>query len=1564
MMFTSIRYFLAFAIFWALPALAANTISATGGNNQTQVVTTSMNLQATVVDDSLNPVSGITVNWAVTGVATLSALSSVTNGSGVATITLTLGIAPGPISVKATIAATTVFTTFTEKAIPGITAIHDGNFQNAPANTVAAAPLRVKVKDGFGNAVAGAKVSWAVTAGGGMVSAAMSVTDGSGIAQVNHTVGKLVGVNQVKAWVFGPATAPALATVFTTNTLPSTSALVTLVSGSLQAGVVGTTLALPLKVTVRDAHNNLVPNAQVDWTTTVNASCPGAGFVGAASSVTGNSGPNLGVATMTYRLGTGAGANCINATANGTAATVQFKATGTADIAKKLELVAGSTVGTVGLPLPAPLKVKAVDQYGNPVAAKTILWTGTCTDTTTTPSLSCGSYTPISSVTGLDGTTTTALKLGSIGQNITARATVSATAIFLDMLISAVPAAPTKITITSGNNQTKTVNLPLDNPLVVTVADALNNPSPNVVVAWTVTKGNGTVTNAFSNTNASGIAQMTFTSGKLAGTGANNISAKIQGLATSVLFVSNGTPDVPAFLAKLSTGSGDLQKGGVGTKLLLPLKAIVLDQFANPITGATVDWTTSAGDGSFFDAVTPTTPATSSLSAATGVAAIVYGLGTTLGLNTVTGTVNGTAVTTTFAETGTPGAPDAITVVSGNTQTNDAGLVLALPTKVLVVDANANPIPDVQINWTATNATVSALSTKTDALGTTQINVMLGSNSGAATVVATVNGLPAKTVTFTQTARPAIDQITPTSGAIGDKVNILGAGFMPGTTVAFDASGTPVAATCSIVSAKQLSCVVPPHANGIVDVTVTSNTVTSLPEAFTYTSPGAALTIAVGSGNGQTGVIGSTTGSPLVANVKDAGNNNIPGLQVSWLATVGGGTLNGDTTGFANTTSTTNGSGNAQVTLTYGTKAGPNSVLAYLAGTLVAPAMFSATATANIPGGIATLSGDLQIGVVHSLLAFPLTVRVSDASGNPVGAGVNIDWTVLTGAGTLDDGLGNTSATTLQTATNASGIATMQLQLGDIVGANFVSATVNATAFSTTFGAVAIAGPPASITVTGGNHQAGAPLSPLPVALSVTVKDQYSNVVPGVPIAWTLAMTPASAAISTVAVPFGATDGAGVGTNAVTLSATAGANTRITARAIGGTDPAVTMDAYSRGWMTMSSASAPSARTGYAAVWATDKMILWGGCGGLFSQNVTGVTLDGNCSSNMLSDGATYDPFTDSWDDLSGASGTPPSGRVGAITAWTGTAMIIWGGNSGTNAVAAGKLFNPSGAGAWTNITTTGEPGARMYANAVWNPDDGVLFGWGGRNDSGLIASNKGFRYSPGGGWTTTPWGTGSATTAAELTARQNANVFYWKKDASNKYIIVWGGDSGTGTTYMDGMKYHTGTDTVTAIKAITVDIPGFVARKFPEVIFTGTHMIVRGGRQANGTLLQDGASYNPDTDTWAAIAAPAAFTGRMFEFAMWLTDAQKFLVLAGAKQPDGLGIDINDYGLFTPGGAGTWAVRTGAWTGKPVPLQGQITADGHGLFVTPVSTGARAIVWGGMDEVGNAFGSGGIFIP
>jgi N-acetylneuraminic acid mutarotase len=143
-------------------------------------------------------------------------------------------------------------------------------------------------------------------------------------------------------------------------------------------------------------------------------------------------------------------------------------------------------------------------------------------------------------------------------------------------------------------------------------------------------------------------------------------------------------------------------------------------------------------------------------------------------------------------------------------------------------------------------------------------------------------------------------------------------------------------------------------------------------------------------------------------------------------------------------------------------------------------------------------------------------------------------------------------------------------------------------------------------------------------------------------------------------------------------------------------------------WIATSTSNAPDARSRHTAVWTRTEMIVWGGDNGFF-----------------LHTGGRYDPSTDSWTATSTTGA--PAGRDYHTAVWTGSEMIVWGGCNGLgclNALNTGGRYNP-GTDIWTATSTTGAPAVRYYHTAVWTGSEMIV--WGGNGNSGYL--NTGGRY-------------------------------------------------------------------------------------------------------------------------------------------------------------------------------------------------------------------------------------------
>src|SRR5262249_33998876 len=162
-------------------------------------------------------------------------------------------------------------------------------------------PFVVTVRDAGGNPVSGFQVTFAVTAGGGTLSAATPLTDASGQAQTVLTLGKAAGANAVTATAPGLGGSPL---TFTAGGTARPAAQLTILSGNNQSGAVGTALPAPLRVVVRDANGNGVMGISVSF-----AVASGGGTLSSAATLSDASG----IAQTVLTLGTTPGANTATA---------------------------------------------------------------------------------------------------------------------------------------------------------------------------------------------------------------------------------------------------------------------------------------------------------------------------------------------------------------------------------------------------------------------------------------------------------------------------------------------------------------------------------------------------------------------------------------------------------------------------------------------------------------------------------------------------------------------------------------------------------------------------------------------------------------------------------------------------------------------------------------------------------------------------------------------------------------------------------------------------------------------------------------------------------------------------------------------------------------------------------------------------------------------------------------------------------------------------------------------------------------------------------------------------
>ncbi len=236
--------------------LTTNTLQKISGDLQTGAEGTQAAAPLVV---QLPGASGQTITWSVvSGQATLSSGSTVTDASGNSAITFTYGNTAGPISIQAS-AGSGGTVTFSETATAGgaLTVISGNNQTGTTGGVLQPFVLQLGSGTGASNVV----VTWTITQGSGTLSSPTTTTDSNGHTSNTLTLGPNTGV------VIVQASAPGFgSTTFTSNAIagiPSGS-LFTIVSGNNQA-LVPNVESQPLVVKLVGANGQGIAGTTIQW---------------------------------------------------------------------------------------------------------------------------------------------------------------------------------------------------------------------------------------------------------------------------------------------------------------------------------------------------------------------------------------------------------------------------------------------------------------------------------------------------------------------------------------------------------------------------------------------------------------------------------------------------------------------------------------------------------------------------------------------------------------------------------------------------------------------------------------------------------------------------------------------------------------------------------------------------------------------------------------------------------------------------------------------------------------------------------------------------------------------------------------------------------------------------------------------------------------------------------------------------------------------------------------------------------------------------------------------------
>ncbi len=233
-------------------------------------------------------VKGIVVQFqAVTGGGTVETPQVVTDDAGRATAAVTLGTVSGAQTFEASVSgippATFALTALAGAATDLVLVGGDGQTGTVAASLVQ--PLVVRATDQFGNGVAGVSIDFAVTGGGGSLSAAQVTTDAAGEASVTLQLGTTAGANTIEATL--PTVSPLPVVTFTATGTPASPASLEFAVEPSDA-IIDAVITPAVGVAVRDQFGNLTTNQANPVSVALGANPGGGSLLGTTQATTVN----------------------------------------------------------------------------------------------------------------------------------------------------------------------------------------------------------------------------------------------------------------------------------------------------------------------------------------------------------------------------------------------------------------------------------------------------------------------------------------------------------------------------------------------------------------------------------------------------------------------------------------------------------------------------------------------------------------------------------------------------------------------------------------------------------------------------------------------------------------------------------------------------------------------------------------------------------------------------------------------------------------------------------------------------------------------------------------------------------------------------------------------------------------------------------------------------------------------------------------------------------------------------------------------------------------------------
>jgi hypothetical protein len=996
---------------------------------------------------------------------------------------------------------------------PSAIQLVNGGSQVAPGGALLAEPVVVRVAASDGSGVSATTVSFAAS-GGGTVTPANAVTDGTGLAQVSWRLGQAAGAQTLSVSAAAIGGAPLLVNATATSTAAGIATRLAFVTQPANA-IAGATIAPTITVRAVDSFGSPVSEFAGAVTLSIGAGPAGATIAGPAT-------VNAVDGVATFRgtfLTKAAGAYRLAASAPGlapdTTAAFAISAAGAAKIAVSS---GDKQVGTPSSALASAIAAVVTDAFGNPVTGFSVNWSATS-----------GALASPTSVTNAAGIATNLWTLGSdLGEQKAVASSSGLNGSPVTFNATSAAGVATKLVFIT-KPATVIAGRVIAPSIVVQAQDGLENLQPSFTGSVTISIARGassaTLGGTTTITAVAGVA--TFADLSIATSGTNYKLAVASGtLATDT---SSNFDVTAAAAANLAASAGTAQSGSVGRPLPAPLSATVTDAFGNPVSQVNVVFAVAGGGGTLSNSTVPTNSA--------GIASTSWTLGPLTGSQSVTATAAGlTGSPATFTATALAGTAKTLAVTTSPAGAV-AGAALTPPIVVTANDASGNAATGftgtVSLSFDANpaGATLGGTTSVAAVAGVaTFANVTLNKAGAGYRLRANASGLTGDT-TATFAIVNAVATTLGASGGGGQNGLVASAlptpisvivtdasgNAVPGVTISWNATagGGSVSPATSVTSALGIASAtwtMGPTA-GTESATATGAGLAGSPVTFAATAIASAATKLVVVAQPSSATAGVPITPPIIVQARDATNNLVTTFNGSVALSMGtnpGGATIGGTTAVTAVAGVATFSG---LTLN---RTGTGFTLVASAGGLASDITTAFTVSNGAPAILSIADGNNQTSLATRALSKPLSASVTDAAGNPI-AGVGVNWAVAGGAGSLG------AATSV---TGARGVATNTWTLGPSAGSQAATASVTGlTGSPATFAATATAGTAMQLkfTTRPGSTVAGTNLSP---SLVVTALDSAGNA--------------ATTFAGPVSVSFASNPGGGTLTGTTTVSAVAG----------------------------------------------------------------------------------------------------------------------------------------------------------------------------------------------------------------------------------------------------------------------------------------------------------------------------------------------------------------------------------------------------------------------------------------